>query len=458
MAVALINYLITMLSVVKPAKIATDISPMEALRYTPQDGMKKSSGAKKCRNLSAFGMGAMNYTKNRRKTVLTMLSLALGGILFMVASTYMSSFDQNLYSRQKAFKNSEFDITISNVAIELDEYGLSGIQNTNPFNKELEEEICSINGVKKIYKKMELGATFDAEAYGEYGDNTGITFMSEKDIDAFTDLLDGSGLDREKFMSGNYVLVQGGDVMEEIYGWRLKQGDEVTFHYFDGSGMAERTLEVLAVAMELLDPMQDGWFYVLETVASEWTTINNLDKEWIISTESKKETEVGAELDKILSQQPLLTMDTLQERREMDLENCARIFGAIAGISIFVIMFSILSMMNTLITNIITRKQELSMLESIGMQKRQVRKMLLSESVMIGAVNLIVTLAAGTVAGWGLCHMLNNAGLDYMIFQFPASFFTLYAAMLLFVPVIITVVSIQNFSKEPLVERLRGAE
>lgn len=299
---------------------------------------------------------------------------------------------------------------------------------------------------------------FAAVAYGEYGDDTGVTFMSEKDIDAFTDLLDGSGLDREKLMSGNYVLVQGGNVMEEIYGWRLKQGDEVTFHYFDGSGMAERTLEVLAVAKELLDPMQEGWFYVPETAASEWTTIDNLDKEWIISTETNKETEAGAELEKILSQQPLLTMDTLQERRKMDSESCARIFGAITGISIFVIMFSILSMMNTLITNIITRKQELSMLESIGMQKRQVRKMLLSESVMIGVVNLIVTLAAGTTAGWGLCHMLNNAGLDYMIFQFPAVLFTLYAAMLLFVPVIITVVSIQNFSKESLVERLRGAE
>lgn len=456
-AVTLINYLITMLSVVKPAKIAADISPMEALRYTPQDGMKSAS-AKKCRNLSVFGMGVMNYTKNRRKTVLTMLSLALGGVLFMVASTYMSSFDQNLYSRQKAFKNGEFDITISNAAIELDKYGLSGIQNTNPFNKELEEEIRSIDGVKKIYKKKELGAAFDAEAYGEYGDDTGVTFMSEKDIDAFTDLLDGSGLDREKLMSGNYVLVQGGNVMEEIYGWRLKQGDEVTFHYFDGSGMAERTLEVLAVAKELLDPMQEGWFYVPETAASEWTTIDNLDKEWIISTETNKETEAGAELEKILSQQPLLTMDTLQERRKMDSESCARIFGAITGISIFVIMFSILSMMNTLITNIITRKQELSMLESIGMQKRQVRKMLLSESVMIGVVNLIVTLAAGTTAGWGLCRMLNNAGLDYMIFQFPAVLFTLYAAMLLFVPVIITVVSIQNFSKESLVERLRGAE
>lgn len=39
--VFVVTYLITMISVHKPAKIAAAVSPMEALRYTPQDTMKK---------------------------------------------------------------------------------------------------------------------------------------------------------------------------------------------------------------------------------------------------------------------------------------------------------------------------------------------------------------------------------------------------------------------------------
>lgn len=456
-AVAAINYLVTMVSVVKPAKIAAAISPMEALKYMPQDGMKKSAASKECRKLSAFGLGIMNYTKNRKKTVITMFSLALGGILFMAAATYMTAFDRELYSRQMAFKEGEFDITISTAAIELEEHGLSGIQNTNPFNQQFEEKIRNIDGVKEIYKKLELGVTFDAESYGQYGDNSGITFMSEMDIDNFTGLLD-EPLDRQKLLSGDYVLVQGGDVMEEIYGWRLKKGDQVTFHYFDGAGMAERTLEVLDVANELLNPMQEGWFYIPETAMTGWTTFQNFDKEWIISTETEKESEVGEKLEELLSQQPLLTMETLQERRERDAENCTRLFGAIAGISMFVIMFSILSMMNTLITNIITRKQELAMLESIGMQQRQIRSMLLSESMLISAVNIIITLTVGTAVGWGLCSALNHMGLNYMIFTFPSGLFAVYTVILLLVPIVITMTALKNFSKKPLVERIRGME
>ena len=42
----------------------------------------------------------MNFSKNKKKAVITMLSLALGGILFMTAATFMTSFDKDNYARQ----------------------------------------------------------------------------------------------------------------------------------------------------------------------------------------------------------------------------------------------------------------------------------------------------------------------------------------------------------------------
>ena len=76
-------YVITMISVHKPAKLAAAVSPMEALRYTAQDDMKKTANKKMCRNLTPLGLGVMNFSKNKKKAVITMLSLALGGILFL---------------------------------------------------------------------------------------------------------------------------------------------------------------------------------------------------------------------------------------------------------------------------------------------------------------------------------------------------------------------------------------
>lgn len=40
-------YVITMISVHRPARIAAAVSPMEALRYVPQDEMKQT-GAESC--------------------------------------------------------------------------------------------------------------------------------------------------------------------------------------------------------------------------------------------------------------------------------------------------------------------------------------------------------------------------------------------------------------------------
>ena len=64
-AIFVIIYIITMLSVHKPAKIAGNVSPMEALRYVPQDGMKQTSGRKQCRDLTPAGLGIMNFSRNR---------------------------------------------------------------------------------------------------------------------------------------------------------------------------------------------------------------------------------------------------------------------------------------------------------------------------------------------------------------------------------------------------------
>lgn len=151
-------------------------------------------------------------------------------------------------------------------------------------------------------------------------------------------------------------------------------------------------------------------------------------------------------------------METLAERRIRYQQSIDRIFGVISGLSIFIMTFSILSMMNTLITNIVSRKRELAMMESIGMSRRQIRKMLLGESLVLVLVTLAVTLTVGTLAGWALTGILFRNGAFYMAFRFPAAFAAGYAGILLLVPLVITGAATRSFSKEPLVERLRQAE
>ena len=265
----------------------------------------------------------------------------------------------------------------------------------------------------------------------------------------------------EKLMSGDYVLVAGNDTVKEIYGWEFETGSSITLHYYDGSRMAEKEVTILGILDQqyVVDHHGlEGWFLMPEQAALGLVSYDSLNNRLLVSTEAEREAGIGEALAQMIADRPELSMETLAERRPVYEQNADQQFGAISGLAVFIMMFSILSMMNTLITNIITRRQELAMLESIGMSKGQIRKMLLSESLFLVLVTVGITMTAGTACGYVLSHMLNKIGAFYMAFRFPVILALAYAGVLIFVPLVITFVSMHSFSKEALVERLRGAE
>lgn len=454
-------YIITMMSVHKPAKLAAAVSPMEALRYVPQDDMKQTANRKMCRSLTPFGLGVMNFSKNKKKAVVTMLSLALGGILFMTAATYMSSFNKENYSRQGNFADAEFDISYSVSATGINENGLSGLQAEKPLDEQTVKEILAIDGVEAVEELKNFGIRFDYPKQDEYDNDDMVYPLTEEELNGISKYIEEGSADPGKLMSGDYVLVAGNTNVEEIYGWRFRIGDVLTFHYYDGTKMAEKEVTVLGLlndqyTRENTDLM--GWFLMPEQAILDFVSYDTLNETLLVSTDPVQEAAVGEVLTQIVSERPELDMETLADRKIADAQSVNTIFGAISGLSVFIMMFSILSMMNTLITNIVTRKQKLAMLESIGMAKGQIRKMLLGESLMLVLATVGVTMTIGTLCGYALSKALYNIGAYYMAFKFPAGFALAYAAVLIAVPLVITVVSMRSFSKEALVERLKGAE
>ena len=454
-------YIITMISVHRPARLAAAVSPVEAMRYTAQDDMKKTANKKMCRSLTPFGLGIMNFSKNRKKAVITLASLAFGGVLFMTAATYMSSFDKENYARQGIWKEAEFHIQYSPSAVSLNENGMSGMQADSPLNSELIQRITVLYGVKKVTEIKNFGVLFDYPKNDEYNNNDEICPLTEEETKEIGKYLADGNADYDKLMRGDYILAAGNGNAAEIYGWEFTVGDKIILHYYDGSKMAEKEVTILGVLNDeyVLDHNGlNGWFLMPEQAVLKWLSYDSLNSDLLVSTEADKEDEVGEALEQMIAEKSELDMETLADRRVMYEQNTNQQFGTISGLAIFIMMFSILSMMNTLISNIVTRKQELAMLESVGMSKSQIRKMLLGESLLLVIAAVGVTMTAGTLCGYALCKALYGMGAFYMAFQFPVVFALAYAGVLIAVPLIITLVSMKSFSKEALVERLRGAE
>jgi putative ABC transport system permease protein len=202
----------------------------------------------------------------------------------------------------------------------------------------------------------------------------------------------------------------------------------------------------------------EGWFLMPEQAALKLVSYHSLNSGLLVSTEADKEAAIGETLEQLIGAQPELDLETLADKRISCAQTVSQMFGAISGLAIFIMMFSILSMMNTLITNIVTRKQELAMLESIGMSKGQIRRMILGESMILVIVTVGVTMTIGTICGYILSRVLYDIGAFYMAFQFPTILGLAYGIVLIIVPFVITLISMNSFSKEGLVERLRGTE
>lgn len=77
-------------------------------------------------------MAVMGSSRNRRKWVVTVLSLGVAGIMFMGGTTLLSSLDMERFARQGLLEYGEFEIDLSRNAVRNDPHGVTGVQLNNP--------------------------------------------------------------------------------------------------------------------------------------------------------------------------------------------------------------------------------------------------------------------------------------------------------------------------------------
>ena len=130
----------------------------------------------------------------------------------------------------------------------------------------------------------------------------------------------------------------------------------------------------------------------------------------------------------------------------------------IYGLSAFLMGFALINLVNTLVSNAMSRKREFAMLRSIGMSTRQLTQMIIGEGIMLVVRNITATFVFGTAAGYVLICALKNVGANYLHWHFPIWYLLGYAVLVLAAPVIISETVIKILDKKTLVERLREIE
>ena len=125
------------------------------------------------------------------------------------------------------------------------------------------------------------------------------------------------------------------------------------------------------------------------------------------------------------------------------------------GFIVLVSLICVCNVFNTISTNIALRRRDFGMLRSVGMQERQLRRMLLLECARYGVRSLIWGLPIGIGAGYGIYRLLNldtGAGLPY---RFPWLAVCIAALAVFFIVFITMRYAVSKLRKDNPIEAIR---
>ncbi|MCM1037940.1 MAG: FtsX-like permease family protein [Ruminococcus sp.] len=459
-------FLMVLFSIRKPAKTAACVSPVEAAKVS---GYEVDGRMAKRRRLTPFGLAGISVERNRKKFRMTVLSLGIAGVLFLCGTTLLSSYNMEENARQLDFYFGEYLIRISSNAAQLAEHGMADMQMNNPLDEELKARIDSIDGVKNITVIESMELTYEYQNYR--ADDCAAPFSREE-----TELLnrhreEGEIFDYDKMVRDKEIIINDNEVAEEIFGWRFQTGDQVLLRWFDGTEYREDSfriagcIDTMGLYMDTDDSGRRlegglGWFLIPRDLIENMVPESyNLSSKFIVSVKDwQNDTEVENQLETIAAEDSALTLRTLTEDMEESRSVYASLQYMIYGLSAFLMGFALINLINTLVSNAMSRRREFAMLRSIGMGAGQLSRMMIGEGLMLAARNLILTAVLGTAAGYVLIIVMRNFGATYLHWHFPMGYLLGYAVLVIVSPVIISEAVIKIFDKKALVEQLRESE
>lgn len=459
------------LAVRKPARIAAKTSPIEAAQYTGYEG--KHTGTKNLtRSLNPSYLGILNLKRSKKKTAMTMCSLVLAGILLGTICTFVVSYKPEQVALSQ-FPNGEYQVSLTvDQGYGADTSQSSRMKNMMELQKsglmaEVEEQIMNIDGVRQIRP----------------------WYLVEIKQDIFQEEREGSinGLEEQDFALLKQMNYEGPQTYEELNAQmgvilelgsnsRLKEhpvhiGD--TFHvtYCDPSGQ-ETVVEmpVIATYNQILWQQANKVDYgeIPLSIMGSMLLMPVFQLEQMTGTDSSYGIEIAVDPSKAQSVENTLTdlyaesgnLNVMSKQENMDaaremMEPMKIVLNVLAA---FLILFGIINLINTELTNLYSRRREIAVLQSVGMTKRQVGKMLSQESTIYTVVTIAFTVIVGSLMGYGLQYAMENALMVPMEYTFPLIPVLLYIAALLGVQFTMNAYGSRMLARQPLVERIRQAE
>lgn len=434
--IALIITFVVKISLSKPAKVASSISPISSSKY--MGGMNSYNAPHKLkRKLSPLGLSMISIMANWKKEIVSLLSLGLCGLLFVLASTYSESIDVEAI-----------------VGKEIYQYGQLVIDTTEEYNQisgkldNLLQNIKSIPGVNTVKQIMETDIEWSAiNAIG----NDHLSIITANDFSPIQSFIQEGGTDYQTMVNSNEVMAVGG--LDDI-----SIGSTVVFSFGNGVDQTYTVGAILDSNIYSNTAIYGGWFLIPEELIPGNSGNFSATIKLVVAADNTTLKDVETSLKVLLDDFGGLSLTTMQEAVAARNITVKQVSMAIISITLFLLFFSIITFTSTIITSIATRKREYAMLQSIGMKRKQVEVMALGESILLVVGSLLITLFLGIILGQLMIRSMIDMGIFYLSYTFPLKLYIIYCLSILFAIMLITFSAFSAMQKVSLVDRLRITE
>ncbi|HHY0136704.1 TPA: ABC transporter permease [Clostridioides difficile] len=446
LSVVVISFISVVLSLLKPMKVASKVSIVDAVRYTGNKISNKSK-RKGYKNINLKRLSHANLERNKKRTYMTLASLILSGTIFITVSTALESFDAEKMARE----HFPYDIEVRLSGYEMNsdknpKDNLNILQMDNPLSKDFFNQIKNMEGIKRIEsaRSVKIGMEdYDVEFKYDL-----LQSINENDVKSLNkNIIDGK-INLERLQTGDEIVITHVDTAKEM---GVKAGDKIRLTLYDGDKKIKKEFKVQAIAMGV-PSFGIGKAFIDRTLKYDSTSSLG------IYTEEGKYQEIKDSIKKIAKNNGFLETDFIDSRIESNKATISfiKIMGyTLTGI-IGVIGF--MNLVNTMITSIVTRKKELGMLQAIGLTNKQLVKMLNSEAMYYTSGMMIGSILFGGILGYIAVIFLKKTGLSYATYSLPIVPILLMIVCILIAQFITTYLIGRSFNKESLIDRVRYSE
>ena len=458
-------------SVRKPAKIAGTVSAIEAIRYTENDtaafGKRRAKDKKSTHGAKLHFMALANLGRNRKRTVLVIVSMTLSLVLFNTVFTLSSGFDIDKYIA----KFMDTDFVISNAdffqyQVEKGEHDLS-----ETFIEAVRQNSSFEDG-GRLYSSWMLEEPFSTEhnAFFSYNkDLNGNPFVRLYGADDFLlngmEVIEGT-IDLEKLKTGEYILLSvdcndDGTVIENP---NISVGDTVRINHLK--------------AEELSTTITDSYDFIImaKVRANEntATTRNTGEARFYLPTEiflplcdnphlvsfpfdvkEGTEAEMAEFLNSYIdSVEPSMDFES-KATYTSSFDDLTSLIITIGGaLSIIIGIIGIANFVNSVLTSVITRKKEFAMLQSIGMTGKQLKRMLSFEGLYYAVGTIITSVVLGVLFSVVVVRGISS-GIWFFTYRFVMWPMLVIDPFLILLTVAIPALLYRQIAKASIIERLR---